>query len=331
MNTERLEHLLRQYFDGEITGDEIAELDAALHIRPDAREHFWNQAHIHGALREWGFESGSAIELRALQSPSKATLGHRERSPWLSWRPHVAAAAGVVFGLLCATVAWALASPRAVATASRLFALVDGSFEKQCGLLPSGFPVQFGLWSGDESEVVEKPSVETKDGQRSLSFVRAEREPTLPNHGAASCDVYQLVDLRSLKAEAALGEATLELSVQFLDGRESPGEPVKFICRASVFAGSPDAILAEWPLTQKESLASGSGSFDSMGGSPRSWHLVTTKLMLPPQADFAVVHLVAHKPKNPRGTEAVFGEQFADDVRLTLKTQPTLPVRLAQR
>jgi hypothetical protein len=44
-----------------------------------------------------------------------------------------------------------------------------------------------------------------------------------------------------------------------------------------------------------------------------------------------VVHLVAHNPKTPTGTDAMFGEQFADDVRLTLKTQPTLPVRLAQR
>jgi hypothetical protein len=115
-------------------------------------------------------------------------------------------------------------------------------------------------------------------------------------------------DFLSLKAEAALGEATLELSVLFLDSRESPGEPVRFICRAAVFAGSPDAILADWPLTQKESLASGSGGFESMGASPRSRHQVTTKVLLPPQADFAVVHLVAHKPKNPRGTEAVFGE-----------------------
>jgi hypothetical protein len=58
---------------------------------------------------------------------------------------------------------------------------------------------------------------------------------------------------------------------------------------------------------------------------------VTTKVLLPPGADFAVIHLVVHKPKTPTGTEAVFGDQFADDVRLTLKTQPVLPVRLAQK
>ena len=90
-------------------------------------------------------------------------------------------------------------------------------------------------------------------------------------------------------------------------------------------------LPAEWPLSQKEALAAGSGTFDSFGGAPATWQTVSTKVLLPPSADFAVIHLVVHKPKNPAGTEALFGDQFADDVRLTLKTQPTLPVRLAQR
>ena len=58
---------------------------------------------------------------------------------------------------------------------------------------------------------------------------------------------------------------------------------------------------------------------------------MTAKVLLPPQADFVVIHLLVHNPKTPAGAEAVFGEQFAHDVRLTFKTQPALPVRLAQR
>lgn len=327
------DELLQRWSDGSITADELRELTAKL-AEPEQQS---------ALLDDWLLESSLPDRLpgASVAGLRESTINHRaeriasaRENRWpdrLSWRPLTAAAAGIVFGMFCTSVVFGYVMPRAVATASRLFALVDGSFEKQSGRLPSGFPLQFGVWSGDEAEVVEKPSAEAKDGKRTLHFVRAEREPTLPNYGAASCDVYQLVDLRSLKADAALGEATLDLSVQFLDGRESAGDPVKFFCFVSVFAGSPEAILAEWPLTQKESLASGSGSFDSKGGSPRSWHQVTTKVLLPPQADFAVVHLVAHRPKTPAGTEAVFGEQFADDVRFTLKTQPTLPVRLAQR
>jgi hypothetical protein len=169
------------------------------------------------------------------------------------------------------------------------------------------------------------------EGHQALRFVQAEREPALPNYGAASCDVYQLVDLRPLKVDAALGDATLELSARFMDARQKAGEKVKFICRLYTFSGAPDSLPAEWPLSQKEALAAGSGTFDSFGGAPATWQPVTTKVLLPPGADFAVIHLVVHKPKTPTGTEAVFGDQFADDVRLTLKTQPVLPVRLAQK
>ena len=305
--------LVRRYLGGEATLEEARRLESMLAVDAQLRRDYLAYARV-----EAGLSSKVRPKLVKTASPAR----------WFSWRPLTAAAAGVVFGMFCTAVAFGYVMPRAVATASRLFALVDGSFEKATGRVASGFPSEFGKWSGDEAEVVIRNA---KDGKNALRFVRAEREPTLPNYGAASCDVYQLVDLRSLKADAALGDATLELSVQFLDDRELVGEPVKFICRVSVFAGSPEAILTEWPLTQKESLASGSGSFDSKGGSPRSWHQVTTKVLLPPQADFAVVHLVAHKPKTPSGTEALFGAQFADEVRLILKTQPTLPVRLAQR
>ncbi len=58
---------------------------------------------------------------------------------------------------------------------------------------------------------------------------------------------------------------------------------------------------------------------------------VSTKVLLTTQADFAIVHLVAHRPKHLAGTVAEFGEQYADDVRLTLKTQPVLRVRVGQR
>ena len=315
--TEHELELMRRYVEGFASLEETQELESLIVKDASVRQDSLRYTHLDSAL--------------AGVRRSQPSVAAPRRSVWLSWRPLTAAAAGIVFGMFCTSVVFGYVMPRAVATASRLFALVDGSFEKQSGRLPSGLPTQFGVWSGDESEVVEKASMDAKDGKRALRFVRAEREPTLPNHGAVSCDVYQLVDLRSLKSDAALGDATLELSVQFFDGRELAGEPMKFICGVSVFAGSPEAILAEWPLTQKESLASGSGSLDSEGGSPRSWHLVTTKILLPPQADFAVVNLVVHKPKTPSGTEVLFGAQFADEVRLTLKTQPTLPVRIAQR
>lgn len=318
-DSSRLHHLFAAHSDGTITAEEHSELQEHLRADPATRRLWFAHQDVEAGLQK--------IAQTATQ-PAVVSPGH---SRWLAWRPLTAAAAGIVLGLFFATVAWAVTSPRAVATASRLPALVDESFEQRAGRLAPGFPSVFGHWSGDESEVVEPPTAVTPDGKKALRFVRAEREPTLPNYGAASCDVYQLVDLRSLKAGTVPDEATLELSVRYLDARESAGEPMKFISRLYVFAGSPEALPAEWPLTQKEALAAGSGCTDSLGGAPLAWHIVTTKVLLPPQADFAVVHLVAHKPNAPAGTGVMFGSQFADDVRLTLKTQPKLPVRVARR
>lgn len=255
--------------------------------------------------------------------PSKHRLQRAGRSPWLS------AAAGLVIGLFGASVVWALANPKAVATTSRLLTLVDGSFEKDGGAIASGLPTAFGVWSGDRSEIVSDGAAAPAEGRGVLRFLKAEREPALPAYGAASCDVHQFVDLRSMRSEGTSAETTLELSVRFRDGRAAAGETVKFFARIYLFAGSPGSLAAEWPITQKEALASASGGLDSDGGTPADWQSVTTKVLMPSQADFAVVHLLVHKPNNPVGVEATFGEQFADDVRLTLKTQPALPVRNA--
>jgi hypothetical protein len=328
MNTERLGHLLCRYFDGAITAEEIAELDAALKTRPEARDAFLKEAHLHGALREWGIENRGLLELRAIPQPTDKKFDQGRRPPRPLWHPLTAAAAGVVFGLFCASAAWGVASTRAAVTASRVFALIDGSFESRTAPLPSGFPVDFGVWSGDASETIERRFGGEKEGRRVLRFLRAEKEPVLVGFRAASCDVYQLVDLRAIKAQNRSGKATLELSAQFLDSRASVGAPVLFLGRVYAFTGSPDEFADQWPLPQKAALAAGWNSFESRGGTPSVWHPVSAQLSLPPQADFAVVQVVAHIPNLPQGASATFGEHFVDDVQLTLKTPPALQTRL---
>ncbi len=251
----------------------------------------------------------------------------RAKASWLSWRPLTAAAAGIAFGMLCTSVVFGYVMPRAVATASQLLALVDGSFEKHDGGLASGFPAEFGVWSGEETEIVQTGPVEALDEKRMLRFVRSGELPTLKG----SCDIYQLVDLRSLGLHEQDGESTLELSARFLDGRTVVGEPWRFIIRLYVFSGSPDDIRSDWPRTRHEALSAGSARHDSSGGKPHSWREVTTKALLSANADFALVHLAVFNPAEPRGAVTDFGQQFLDDVRLTLKTQPVLPVRLSQR
>lgn len=315
--------LIQRHMAGLTIEDEAASLQELLKQDDNAARLYLRYTNLDLALESKASSMDATREL--LTAPIIS------RSPrWTSWRPLTAAAAGIVFGMLCASVVFGYATARTIATSSRLFALVDGSFEKVTGRVASGFPSGFGKWSGDDAEIV---SGNAKDGKQALRFVQAEREPRGSNSGAGACDVFQLVDLRPLKAESEPGETTLELSAQFLDARGGPGEKVRFVARLHLFAGSPEGLGKEWPLPRKEALATGSGIAFSTGESPQTWQSVTTKVFLPQEADFAVVHLLVNIPESwpNRTTPATFGAQYADDVRLTLKTQPALPVRLAER
>lgn len=320
-NPGEFDAMASAWLEGRATAEQVQRLGEMVEATPSARDRLLGLADLHACLVT------DAKLWASKPEPVRDMPSHR-RVP-AGWACAVGVAC-VLCGLLGASVVWAMNGPKLVATVERVAALVDGGFESRTGRLPTGFPTQFGVWSGDESEIV--PGDSATNGKQVLRFIRAEREPGRESDRAASCDVYQLVDLRSLRAAAAEGEASLEFAVQFRDAREAVDtEPVKFICRLYAFAGTPEPLGAEWPLTQKEALATGSGSFDSTGGEPHAWHNVTTKILLPAQAEFAVVHLVAHKPITLAGTTAQFGQQFADDVRLTFKSQPVLPERLGQR
>jgi hypothetical protein len=325
MNTD-WNDLIQRHIAGLTTDGEAQRLSAAL-----KKDDALTDLYIRHIGLELALEAKAASAEGTRQLLTAPTLPEKIRpTRWLSWRPLTAAAAGIAFGMFCTTLVFGYALPSAVATASRLFVLVDGSFEKTDGRVASGFPSEFGKWSGDEAEVV---SGNAKDGKQALRFVQAEREPRLPNTGAAACDVYQLVDLRPLKSKGELGDTTLELSAQFLDGRDVAGEKVRFLARLHVYAGNPEGLGEDWPLPKKEALATGSGITFSTGGSPQTWRKVATMVFLPREADFAVVQLLVNIPEGRRNrtAPATFGAQFADDVRLTLKTQPALPVRLAER
>jgi hypothetical protein len=318
--------LIHSYLNETLSEAGFARLQTLLRENAEARRTLRSLSTVDTKLQQ--LAAVNPATLRLLSAPAVSEI--RRGFAWLSWRPLTAAAAGIVFGMLCASVVFGYATARTIATSSRLFALVDGSFEKVTGRVASGFPSGFGKWSGDDAEIV---SGNAKDGKQALRFVQAEREPRGSNSGAGACDVFQLVDLRPLKAESEPGETTLELSAQFLDARGGPGEKVRFVARLHLFAGSPEGLGKEWPLPRKEALATGSGIAFSTGESPQTWQSVTTKVFLPQEADFAVVHLLVNIPESwpNRTTPATFGAQYADDVRLTLKTQPALPVRLAER
>lgn len=321
---QRWHELIERHLLGEISGDESRELEAALAAHHELRAEFRRRCNVDAALRH----EATALAGETTAPVERISNGRTSPAPrWFAWRPLTAAAAGIAIGLFCATVAWAVTSPRAVATAERLFALVDGGFEN--GVVGTGFPKQTSVWSGDAAEVVVAEGAPAREGRRMLRFVKAEADANAPDGRALACDVFQLVDLRPLRASLGVSDdALLELSASFRDARPANTKPsVTFFCQIFLFKGDAAALHQAWPNNISEAIASGSAEVTTLGSSGAVWKPLTARSLVSAEADFAVVQISAR----PNLRVPMPPQLFVDDVKLTLKTQPALPVRVVQR
>jgi hypothetical protein len=250
---------------------------------------------------------------------------------FISWfsRPWLSAAAGLAVGLSCASIGWAIVSPKAARTVSvpiRSFA------DQKAGRIPSHFPSSTGIWAGDESEIVlEATGEQAKEGLGALRFIRAEADVPSPSTPPEACDVFQIVDLRSLKGQIQADEdGLLQLSASFQDRRAAAGEQLRFSCRIYLYEGDPQSLKNQWPSSQRRALCESGNYIESGGGAPQASRNVTVKAVVPAQANFAVIQLLAGRINSPDRaartdvppiTAPVLGEQYVYDVKLTLKTQ----------
>jgi len=309
---EFLESLVR-YQDGALSPAEIETFERVLSDDPERRRQFAESQLRSMALHDHFRQEAFRVPEQA--SPTK-------RRPWKP-RPALAAAAGLVIGLFGASVVWAISTPDWIATASRVAGLADGGFEGGAtGPIETGFPETTGRWSGDEAARVDL------EGGRVLQFVSPGADEAAPGGRAISCDVFQLVDLRTLRPAAeGEGEAMLELSANFRDGRAAGTKPsVTFMAQIFLFSGDPLALHQAWPNNLGEALASGAAFVHTMGEVKPEWHRLGAKCLVPPGADFAVIQIGARPNLRPVALESL----YADEIELTLTTRPDLPVRVVE-
>jgi hypothetical protein len=318
--------LIQRYICGTLPDTDARRLEEMLKTDPAAADLYLSYINLDVTLEAHAGSSDSISQL--LSSLPLGADAHPQRSAL--WRPLLAAAAGLVLGLFSASLLFAYATPQAVVTASRLLALVDGGFEGQPERIRAGFPSDFGVWSGDEAGIGQG---RLKGGGRALRFQRAQGDAAAPQSPAESCDVFQLVDLRASRGKAdGLEDTVLELSADFLDARAEAGASLRFGCHLYLFSGGPEALHSSWPAILREAVGYGvGGCITEGGGGPEDWRRVTARCFLPPHADFAVVQVACGRPRGETRQAPELGHQLADNVTLTLKTQPKLPVRLLQK
>jgi hypothetical protein len=313
MNDTDFLHLLMRHQDGTLTPDEMTAFEAVMRDDPGKRQLFaetqLRSMALHDRFRQEAFQHDTDTPVCALSRTDKSV-----RFSWIT-RPITAMAAGLVIGLFSASIVWAISSPKA--TTERLFSLVNGSFEEE--RLESGFPRQTGVWSGDEASIA--------DGK--LRFIAPGSDAGDPSARAISCDVFQLVDLRPLRHTLSPeGDSVLELSADFLDARPRNTKPsVTFFCQLYLFQGDPAGLHQSWPQSITDTLASGSAQVTTLGTDAKGTRTLTAKCLVPAEADFVVIQIAARPNLRPAKLDGL----SADNVRLTLNTQPTLPVRIVQR
>ena len=310
MNDTDFLELVMRHQDGALSAAETSAFEAAMHADP-AKRRLFTEAQLRSM----------ALHDRFRQEAFRRDLPEKQRRAWLT-RPVTAMAAGLVCGLFCASLVWAVAAP--IVTSERLHALVDGGFDHS--QVEAGFPAQTGVWSGDAVEI--SPG-DTGHGGRQLRFISPQPDAANPNGRAISCDVFQLVDLRPLRAALRMdGDAVLELSASFLDARPLNTRPsVTCSCKIYVFKGDPKGIRSTWPLNIPEAVSSGIANVTTLGGTTPVWKTATAKCLVNAEADFAVIQIAALPNLRPANLTSI----YADDVKLTLRTPPSLPVRIVHR
>ena len=308
MKPERLDALFDAWSESRLTPAEATELSAQLRADPEARARFREAAAFHGHLHA----ALDGLNLDQATAPAK-TLDFPQRSRALGF---VAMLLGVA--LTVASFGWALAS-RSDRSESRSLDIHDGGFDGVTGRIAAGFPASAFTWGGDPSEVVR-----AGDHPTALRFLEAAGEQTIPNSPRQSCDIFQIVDLRSVRDQLLTsGEAFVELSVSLRDDRPAGSETIRFISKVYAFEGSPADIVGHWPPVADQTLGSGAQFRVSRGGADGAWRPLTTRCVVPPTAGFLVVQIGVGSAGSPGSTSPKLGSQFADDVRLTLRTRPS--------
>lgn len=304
MNETRFQQLFDAWSESRLSAAEAAELSALLRADPAACERFRAEAafhgHLHAALDDLSRDRAAAT---VVPFPlRRSTYG--------------VAAMLLAVGITAASLGWIL-SARADAPELRPLGIRDGGFDERMGRVPEGFPQSTFSWAGDPSEIAPGGGHPT-----ALRFLEAAGEPNVPNSPSQSCDVFQVIDLKTMRTELlSSSEAFVELKAAFLDDRPSASRPVRFIAKVYAFEGSPETIYRNWPPASDQVIASGAQFHMSTGASTAAWKTVTARCAIPANAGFLVIQLGAGSAGRPGQAAPTLGEQYADDVRLTLHTR----------
>jgi hypothetical protein len=308
--------------DGRASAGELAELHALLKSDPAALDAWLRYTELHGEL------AGGTILTRADRGATVPIADHRPRASatpraWFGWPWLPQAAAGLVVGLLAATVMWAYVRP----TSGKTSCLLDEDFENPAVPLAVRTALETGIWRGDAAEIVgEQEAVRPSRGRHMMRLLRADYDGKAKPAGGHIAVAYRLIDLRPYRSELADGGAVVEVSARF-NAREFPAAE-RYGCAISLYAldeeSVPDRAGRLGTTLTSDALAMARSSSTQLDRDPATWQRLTTELRLPGNAEFLVVRLHINQVFEST-TESVFTGSYVDEVRVSLTRRAPLP------
>jgi hypothetical protein len=293
--------LMRRCLDGEASDEEFAQLEELLRNDPKFRMEYLRYLNVDSALVTLPKDAK-----RAGKSGHKLVAFPR-------WRPlAAAAAAGLILGLFCASVAWAVVAPRKSNTPVVIPILTE-SFETATTPITDGFPTRTGEWGGDRAQIVgPAPNRRPLEGNSVLSLESS------PDHNLGFFQ--QIIDVSPLP-HAGEGEMrVIEVIASYL--ADQPGETERYTLRVASFKESPEKIRNLWEGVTWREMDKISLTFSKTGlSAPREatgWQTLSAIVEAPADARSVVISLAAGRldrraPKTPH---------YVDDVRAELRIIP---------
>ena len=294
----------------QLSDAERAQLSAVLKSSAEARQ-------------LWFLYQDNECSLAELK-PRRPAKSPRTGLPWLSWRPLTAAAAGIVFGMLCTSVVFGFGA-RSI---EKGLSLLHESFESGPTPLVTGMPQELNLWSGDYSELVEThEGVKPAQGTKMARVLRSDFEGKTSSKPSKQGDLMRVIDVRPFLREANGGEVVMTLSAlfnaaPFPEAERSDGAVYLY---ALGQLGSTEESLLE------DALAHSVGYCRQLDRDPATWQSASVRLLVPPGTE-RVLLKVSFSPVpasgaslSPLPDHVTFAGHFVDEVRASVSIRHAAP------
>ena len=301
--------LIQRHMAGLLTDDEAAVLQTRLKADTDLRRLYLHYMNLDVALEA---QAGSRDRVIDLLRAAPLTQ-HKPAGRWFSWRSLTAAAAGIVFGMLCTSVVFGFVGHHGVQKTP--LAVLQPSFEDAQMPLARGFPPVASLWTGDVSKVVPAENgVTPKDGHHMVRL-----ETNVHGKSVLFPRLYQIIPLPP--SGSALREIEVSASFTSADPDSSPHYTVRaYAVNEAPERLGPDWFARHWFIQRDESIASAETGFENPPGNAK-WQSIGLRMQVPGKARCLVVFFGV---KNQAKSQAK-KPHYLDAVQVSFIESPSIP------